>query len=229
MDDRQREQVRLITAHQVSLANREVDARVRAIFAEHAAKGRLHSGATIKIVVRAVGEITAKLLATVVPQVHDVSATLEAYEAVTSAIGECLDASLAKLPNVIFVASGESFQPGNESVRNAAMALFNEMRADIESDLAIKAFEFTQTGPAAVRGLPDTARNKGGTPGHEFWDDMWAAIAFALYDGDLMPKSQADVERAMTNWIEDRGKSAAVSTVRKRARLLWDRIARAEA
>lgn len=67
---------------------------------------------------------------------------------------------------------------------------------------------------------------KGGRPPSEFWDDMWAAIAAALYDGTLNPKTQADVERAMTEWISANGSSAANSTVRARARRLWDRVSR---
>ena len=30
---------------------------------------------------------------------------------------------------------------------------------------------------------------------------MWAAIAANLYNGDLKPKTQADIERAMADWI----------------------------
>lgn len=72
--------------------------------------------------------------------------------------------------------------------------------------------------------LPAKAPGKGGRPPAEFWDDMWAAVATALYDGTLTAKTQADVERAMAEWIEANGYSAADSTVRARARRLWDRL-----
>ncbi len=30
------------------------------------------------------------------------------------------------------------------------------------------------------------------------WDEMWAAVAVMLYTGDLQPRTQADIERAMS-------------------------------
>jgi hypothetical protein len=54
---------------------------------------------------------------------------------------------------------------------------------------------------------------------------MWAAVAVALYTGDLNPKSQADIERAMAGFLEAQGRDPATSTVRQRARRLWDRLA----
>jgi hypothetical protein len=54
---------------------------------------------------------------------------------------------------------------------------------------------------------------------------MWVAMTVAIYDGSLVPKSQADIERAMLEWIETHGHSAVVSTVRERARRLWDGLA----
>jgi hypothetical protein len=75
--------------------------------------------------------------------------------------------------------------------------------------------------PAAPAG---PARNKGGRPRHEFWEELWVEIARQLYIGDLKPKTQADIEAAMHQWISDQGHEAGGTTVRDRARMLWRAI-----
>jgi hypothetical protein len=67
-------------------------------------------------------------------------------------------------------------------------------------------------------------RPKGGRPAAEWWDDLWVEICRQLYLGDLKPKMQSDIERAMLDWLANRGTTAAESTVRGRARKLWDAI-----
>ncbi|MEO6360323.1 MAG: hypothetical protein ABIO43_07110, partial [Sphingomicrobium sp.] len=106
-----------------------------------------------------------------------------------------------------------------------AFTIFGELEADIETRLEILSFEFSPSMEPKQDTRKALVSNKGGRPPAEFWDDMWAEIASALYVGDLNPKSQADIERAMASWIDLSGHSAADSTIRRRARRLWDRIA----
>ncbi|UPK00506.1 hypothetical protein [Bradyrhizobium sp. 170] len=70
----------------------------------------------------------------------------------------------------------------------------------------------------------EPARNKGGRPRHEFWEELWVEIARQLYIGDLKPKTQADIEAAMHQWIADQGREAGGTTIRDRARMLWRAI-----
>ena len=49
------------------------------------------------------------------------------------------------------------------------------------------------------------------------WCDIWALV----YQGDLKPTSQADVERAMQAWAENSGKSMSEATARPKARKLF--------
>ena len=171
------------------------------------------------------GEIAEALLSTVASQVRGITSNSDAFTIIAATVNEFLDACVAAMPSVIFMASGTAIQPGNESIRSAAMGRFDEMRTDVEAKLAIMSFDFRESGlPEPVTVPTPPTLKKGGNPGHQFWDDMWAAIAFALYDGTLKPKKQVDIERAMIEWIEARGGSAVESTVRKRARLIWDRI-----
>ncbi|WP_316161350.1 MULTISPECIES: hypothetical protein [unclassified Bradyrhizobium] len=64
----------------------------------------------------------------------------------------------------------------------------------------------------------------GGRPPAEWWDDLWVEICRQLYEGDLKPEKQADIEQAMLTWLTAKGHNANESTVRPRARKLWAAI-----
>jgi hypothetical protein len=55
---------------------------------------------------------------------------------------------------------------------------------------------------------------------------MWAEIATQLWTGDLNPNKQADIKRAMFDWLNDRGINAGDTSVTERARALWLRMER---
>ncbi len=84
----------------------------------------------------------------------------------------------------------------------------------------------TQSGdkqdPVATAAPAIPVNEKRGRPPAKWWDDMWVAIAIQLYTGDLQPKKQADIEKAMLDWVASRGESAAPDTIRVRARKLWN-------
>lgn len=86
---------------------------------------------------------------------------------------------------------------------------------------------------AAIQSLasadaPETgqASNKGGRPRKEWWDDLWCAVWGKVYRGDLQPKSQADIERAMMDWVEAREESVSESTIKPLARKMFVEIER---
>ena len=255
MNDRERQQLDLIAQHELGLAQRALEERINAIFANHSAKGMLHSGMTIKVSVRAMGELADTFLADLSSKVKAVAVDTQAFEILSATVGGFLDICLEQqMPPVTRMASGRMQGPRDDSIQRAAQTLFDQMRADVEARLAILAFDYEAGTPSAapppmypggptwidrehdpylsepaqvVAPIP-TPPKKGGRPPAEFWDDMWAATATALYDGTLKPKTQADVERAMAEWIEANGHSAADSTIRARARRLWDRLSLAD-
>jgi hypothetical protein len=55
-------------------------------------------------------------------------------------------------------------------------------------------------------------------------EDLWIEICRQLYGGELIPKTQADIERAMHQWISDHSHAAGGTTVRDRASKLWRAI-----
>jgi len=99
------------------------------------------------------------------------------------------------------------------------------LRSDVEkmipADASAPAPASNQAGAQSA-----PARNKGGRPKHEFWEDLLVAIAAHLYLGDLKPKNQADIERAMHQWITDHDYSAGETPIRERAQKLWQLIAK---
>ena len=78
--------------------------------------------------------------------------------------------------------------------------------------------------------LPESARadqsiapahNSGGRPRKEFWDDLWNAVWGQVYHGDLQPKRQADLERAMLEWATANSHELSESSVKPLARKMF--------
>lgn len=229
MNDRERQQLELIAKHELGIVTRALEQRIQSIFADHSAHGRLHSGATIRVSVKSMGELADAFLVDLSSKAKAVAVDPEAFEKLSATVNEFLDICLEQqMPPVTRMGAGRLQGPRDESVQRAAQELFDQMRADVEAKLAITAFDYQAGVSMTPAGQPiasiATLPKKGGRPPAEFWDDMWAAIATALYSGELKPKSQADVQRAMSEWIEGNGYSAADSTVKGRARRLWDLI-----
>jgi hypothetical protein len=65
------------------------------------------------------------------------------------------------------------------------------------------------------------APNPGGRPRKEWWDDLWCGVWGEVHRGELIPKTQADLERAMLAWAENRGESVSESTVKPLARKMF--------
>ena len=68
------------------------------------------------------------------------------------------------------------------------------------------------------------SKNNGGKPLAKHWDAMWAEIATQLWNGDLEPKRQSDIKKAMFDWLNSNGIDAGDTVVTERARALWQRI-----
>jgi hypothetical protein len=71
-------------------------------------------------------------------------------------------------------------------------------RADIEKMLP-------STAPAQASPMAQVQSGQGGRPRAEYWDDLWVEISRQLYGGELIPKRQADIEKAMMDWLAKNG------------------------
>lgn len=81
-------------------------------------------------------------------------------------------------------------------------------------------------GPTEAGKSPKVGAATGGRPPAAFWDDMWNAIWGDIYHGTLIPQRQADIERAMLDWIVANGHEASPSAVKPRARKMLEAMGR---
>ena len=68
--------------------------------------------------------------------------------------------------------------------------------------------------------------NPGGRPRKEFWDDLWCAVWGQVYRGELVPKRQSEIERAMLDWVNTNGHEVAESTIKPLARKMLAELKR---
>jgi hypothetical protein len=81
----------------------------------------------------------------------------------------------------------------------------------------------TEVNPVGQQISPQT-KHAGGRPPKPFWEQLWAAIAAQIYNGDWKPDKQSDIEKAMHNWLALNEESAGETVVRAKAKLLWDAL-----
>jgi hypothetical protein len=62
---------------------------------------------------------------------------------------------------------------------------------------------------------------KGGRPAKEFWHDLLIAIFKQIWDGELQPQTQADIERAMLDWASEHGHDLGETSVKVPAKKLF--------
>jgi hypothetical protein len=84
---------------------------------------------------------------------------------------------------------------------------------------AIVANQAPTTTPAEPEPRPTS--NRGGRPAKGFWDDFWIDICRQIYEGDLKPKRQADLERAMHEWVTNHGHDVGETTIKAAAKKLF--------
>lgn len=64
-------------------------------------------------------------------------------------------------------------------------------------------------------------KNKGGRPPAAFADDLMCAIWGLIYQGDLKPKNQAEIERAMLDWAAANGQELGATLAREKAQKVF--------
>jgi hypothetical protein len=109
----------------------------------------------------------------------------------------------------------ETWTP-DEKIRLQAFGV-SFLRAEIEKLIPAGA-------PASAQAPATPTVSAGGRPPAEFWDELWIEIFRQIYLGELKPKTQADITNAMLTWIEHRGEKASESTVKPRARKLFQAL-----
>ena len=227
MDERQQSQIALIVAHELDLARRGAEAESKAIFAAHSAKGILGGGVTVKVVSSAIGTGSERLLAVLVEKVGAIARTPQAHDQIAAALKQHFANMEGEVVESARMASGRGQAEPHPSILQAAMILFDQIKADIQTKLEIErfAFEVVERTPEQAQSAtvtpPPVAKNRGGKPLAAHWDGMWSSIAVELWQGNLQPKTQADLSKAMLEWFSLAEIDIGETAVRKRARELW--------
>jgi hypothetical protein len=225
MEEREHKLASLVIEDALTLATKALQDTIEAVYSSHAAMGRLRSGVTAREVVRKCEATASELLDEMVVKIEPIAATAEAFELIVIGMRHFEAVIQSHIPRLLDTVGDKS-----KSIEEAVGKLVNEMNNGLARKLEISRYRFDkvveQHGKPAdpVQILFPTEAKKGGRPLAEHWDSMWAATAAALHMGELMPKTQADIERFMLDWLENKGFHSNTSTVRPRARKLWQLI-----
>ena len=234
MDKVERAQILLLLEHLGAELREKAALRNRAMHAEHAAQHTLQSGATVHAALGIAEELATAFVKDVVAAVADVAKDVEAFNMVQTEVTTLFQALQSGIDQAVKLATVRDADGSRSaSVKNEANRLLGELQMKTLRLLQIHRFSFIQTSPNDRKKLfpplpasifPQPAKNKGGKPLAAHWDEMWASIAVALWSGDLDPKTQADVKRAMLAWFDDQGIEISDTPVVERARALWLKI-----
>lgn len=235
MDQPARQQIRLILDDASDRARRDVDHRIQALRRTQASRGALQSGSTAIYSITIIEEVGSNYIDRAVDRVSAISRDVDAFAMLSERVDAWLDLLTSQLEAILDITSGgPDTDLAKTGYREAVLGRFLEARKRLDRQLELHRFAFTvSASSSAARAVADAPtatveKPKGGKPLAAHWDEMWAAIAVALYSGDLRPRTQADIERAMSDWLVAKGLDAAASTVRTRARPLWRRLEEAE-
>ncbi|HVK80687.1 MAG TPA: hypothetical protein VM915_08735 [Verrucomicrobiae bacterium] len=236
MDELERAQIRLLLEHLGSEYHRESGEAHKAMHAQHAAKGCLQSGATVKAAIRICEEQSNLFIDKAVDGVAAVAQDTDAFAMIVTTLSAQFRGREEELRQAIRLATGGQVNKFG-SVQREGERLFAEMQSRVFKRLEIHRFSFTRPSKGTLGSIlsatksddqPVTAvekrKNAGGAPLAAHWDEMWADIAVQLWNGDLQPKRQKDISDAMFDWLSSRDLDAGNTAVTARARALWVKV-----
>lgn len=235
MNKVERAQVRLELDHLTDKCRRDAEAQSKAIFSENASAGHLQSGETIKAVLRMAEDAIEQFIKDSITAVAAVAQDMDAFGMIVTETTILLKDLRRNVDDALEVVTGNYRSERETPIVREAETSFLTLNKRALGLLEVHRFSFTKPSPSwrndKLRPLATTRsarqeppKNKGGKPLAAHWDGMWAAIAVDLYLGDLKPKTQADIEAAMHEWLSAHDIGASESTVRGRARQLWQAI-----
>lgn len=234
VESTERSQVRLILEHERLAVQRSCQEKLKALYAEHSAAGRLQSGATAKAGMRIIEELGEVFVKKSVDQVAPIAMDIDAFAMIVEETGSLFRVFSGEVKSLTRMVTGRKpDDPSQRSIVDAVDKLFLEARGRTMRQLEIHRFTFTKPakrkplqseGSGAPAPLPPhdrrPARARAGRLPAAWWDDLWIEIFRQVYLGDLKPKSQADIVKAMQQWLSDRDIETADSTLKPRARKL---------
>jgi hypothetical protein len=170
-----------------------------------------------------------KLIRSTADDVSKINTSGEGFAVIETAFREFLDFLETKYFALAF--KGQAFggsRPDPGHLNNPLSAHWWQAKERLELEIEASRAMFPQTTPTAPATVRDASQNKGGKPLAAHWDGMWAEIAVQLWNGDLKPKSQAEIKEAMMAWFNNEEIDIGDTSVTDRARALWIKMQAAQ-
>lgn len=234
VDKIERAQVRLLLEHLGAERRKATTERNETMQADHSAKGVLRSGGTVRAALRIAEELATGYVKDVVSAVSDVAKDVDAFNMIVTDVTIMFQELQPVIDQAVMITTfGDGVGLRSESVGKEANRLLRDLQTKTLRLLEIHRFSFTQPSPndraalfpaKALSPQPHARKNTGGKPLAAHWDDMWSSVAVMLWQGDFDPATQADVSRVMLDWFADAGLEVGETSVRDRARQLWQKI-----
>lgn len=233
MDQEVTEQIRLILTDADESARQTVKRHIDDVNAQHGLRGTTHSSMRVGAAIIVLEQDGSQFIKDAVDRVASVAKNAEAFALLDDAVRGFLSFLSASFDDVASNSlGGRGSQARAPQFAAALSGEWDNAYARVLRKLELHRFHFTQpnvenTADIAKFEPPTTSaesKNRGGKPLAKHWDEMWSSIAVQLYVGDLQPKTQADIERAMTGWFVDNSLDVGESTIRDRARQLWRKL-----
>lgn len=111
---------------------------------------------------------------------------------------------------------------GYEEEWKAIGVTFKRSQIEAMAPSSVLTSDSQQSASTGVASPASVTKNLGGRPPYD-WEAVMIEMARQLYVGDLYPKTQADIERAIAAYKPDED-SKSESTIREHARRLWKAI-----
>lgn len=111
---------------------------------------------------------------------------------------------------------------GREEDWTAICVAFERSQIEAMESSSALAGDSQKSASTDVASPASLTKNLGGRPPYD-WEAIMIEMARQLYVGDLHPKTQADIEKAIAAYIPDKV-SKSESTIREHARRLWQAI-----
>lgn len=230
MNERELDQIQLRLEHLGDELAQDLTAAHKELYANHAARGLLQSGATVKLAFKINKEHADRFLSDAVSQVGEVVKDAAAFDLLTAHLDANFDLFEGHIRNAVTLASGGKLADPLKSVVDYAEQHFSNFRKEMLRKTEIERFNFLKPSDSKAdplipspnaTALEPVKKNVGGKPLADHWDAMWATVAVKLWQGDIAPKSQADVKAAMFDWFNKAGIEIGDTALTKRARRLW--------
>lgn len=205
MDQEARDQIEKIIDEQIDCSQKVVLKQIDALHSKNVETGSIQSGVLVRNALALFEEQGSHFIASLASEVSQASKARETFFIIV----ECFDQFLLFLEGElkrIIEATGATLENRAASDRHevAIGNLWQEIRDNLALELETHRSEFVaqQVTLRAVDAVPSANPNEvhGLAP---FWHQMWADIAIQILSGELRPREEADIGRAMKEWFVD--------------------------